>query len=148
MKLEDVLDQLKESNSDHWSAISTQKRMSFNDNVHISIVNDVKAVQLGDDQLPAFIAAIARRIEPGLNLHDLDAFSAATQFSVLYYDDLPIKEFKVYKLGIKGSCFYIPEPKSIRPVQFRNKWLIRILNSNRQLKALFETFESLEIDND
>ena len=148
MKLDDVLDQLKESNSDHWSNISSQKRMSFNDNVHISIVNDVRAVQLGEDQLPAFISAIVHRIEPGLDLRDLDAFSAAAQFSVLYYNDLPVKEFKVFKLGIKGSNFYIPEPKSVRPVQFRNKWLIRILNSNRQLKTLFETFESLEIGNE
>lgn len=85
MKLDDVLDLLKESNSDHWSNISTQKRMSFDDHIHISIVNDVKPVQLGQDLVPKFISAIAQRIEPGLDQQDLDAFSVggAIQCTVL-----------------------------------------------------------------
>lgn len=73
----------------------------------------------------------------------------AAQYSVLYYNAQAIKEFKVYKISLKGSSYYIPEPRSLKlPLQFRNKWLIRILNPARQLKVLFDTFEALEIDNE
>lgn len=144
MKLDEVLDQLKESNNEDWSIISTQKKMSFNDNINISLINDVRPVHLSQDAIPKFISAIASQLEPKLDLNDLDAFNVSIQYSVLYYGVQAIKEFRVYKIKLRSSSYYIPEPKSMDPLQFRNKWLIRVLNYSKQLKLLFETFDSLE----
>jgi hypothetical protein len=148
MKLDEVLDQLKESNSDDWTIISTQKKMSFNEDINISIANDVRPVHLSQDAIPKFIVSIAHQLEPKLDVSDLDAFSVSIQYSVLYYGLQAIKEFRVYKVRLRASSYYIPEPRQMTPLQFRNKWLIRILNSNKQLKLLFDTFDGLEPDSE
>lgn len=141
MRLDDVLEQLKESNSESWSVIHTKHQMSYNDDINISILNDVNQVYLSDDLIPPFILNLAMEINAASVKNGLDSFNVSTQSSLLYYGQQCIKEFKVYKLNLNSVVYFIPEPKSQSPLQFKNRWLIRILNPVKQLKQLFSIFE-------